>query len=36
VREKAKIDNVQFVFMGGKGTTAAILVVRPLHKNYLV
>jgi len=36
VREKVKFDNMQFVFMGGKGTTDAIFKVRQLQEKYKV
>jgi len=36
VREKVEIDNIQFGFIGGKGTTHAIFIVRQLQKTYIV
>jgi len=33
VRVKVKIDNMQFDFMGGKGNTDAIFIVRQLWEN---
>jgi len=30
MREKVKIDNMQFGFMGGKGTTDAIFMIKQL------
>ena len=35
VRGKVKIDNMQFGFMKGKGTTDAIFIVRQLQERYL-
>ena len=35
LREKVDIDNMQFDFSAGKGTTDAILIVRQLQEKYL-
>ena len=34
IREKVKIDAMQFGFMPGKGTTDAIFTVRPMQEKY--
>ena len=34
IREKVKIDAMQFVFMPGKGTTDAIFTVRQTQEKY--
>ena len=36
VREKVNIDNMQFGFMSGHGTTEAIFLVTQLQEKYLV
>jgi len=36
MREKVKIDNMQFGFMWGKWTTDAIFIVRQLQEKYIV
>jgi hypothetical protein len=35
VRKIVKIDDMQFGFMAGKGTTNAIFIVRQLQEKYL-
>src|SRR5438445_8402418 len=35
VRDRVKIDNMQFGFSPGKGTTDAIFIVRQLQEKYL-
>ena len=35
VRKVVKIDDMQFGFMAGKGTTDAIFIVRQLQEKYL-
>jgi len=35
VRRIVKIDDIQFGFMAGKGTTDAIFIVRQLQEKYL-
>jgi len=36
VRDKVKINNIQFGFMEDKGTTDAIFIVRQLWEKYIV
>ena len=35
VRSRVKIDNMQFGFCSGKGTTDAIFIVRQMQEKYL-
>jgi len=34
-REKVQIDSIQFGFMGGKGTTVAIFIIKQLEEKYI-
>jgi len=36
IRQQVKIDEMQFDFVEGKGTTDAIFIVRQMHENFRV